>query len=101
MHGDPDVFFSYENQLFPPSISDKGKLGACTKFDLIRCIDPVAVDDLNDADCKIDDVAALVHTLKPTGVETFQRYANQVFLGCILCLGKHQQSRHSVGLIPL
>ena len=42
--GDPDVFFSHENQLQPPSISDHGKLHACEKSHLVKCLEPTAIE---------------------------------------------------------
>ena len=37
--GDPAVFFAHENQMYPPSLSDSGKLRQGTKSDLLKCLD--------------------------------------------------------------
>ena len=37
--GDLDNFFAHENQNFPPSISQQGKLRSCQKSDILTCIE--------------------------------------------------------------
>ena len=78
--GDPDVFFSRENQLHPPSLSDHGKIQACKKSDLIKYLKPIEESNKQDFDCKIFDGAALVHMLKPNSVKSFQQYAEEGFV---------------------
>ena len=39
--GGSDVFFSHENQLHPPSLSDHRKIRAYKKSDLIKCLKPI------------------------------------------------------------
>jgi hypothetical protein len=80
--GDPSIFFSHENQLHPPSLSDGGKLRSCKKSDIVGCIQPTVFLNLenNYIECKIFDGAALVHILKPTLVKTFDEYANKIFI---------------------
>jgi hypothetical protein len=83
--GDPAVFFSHENQLYPPALSEYGKLRKGAKSDLLKCLNlsherdpPVAFD------CKVFDGAALVHMLPPVGTTTFMNYAENVFVSFIL-----------------
>ena len=78
--GDPDVFFSHENQLHPPFLSDHGKIWACKKSDLFNCLKPTEESNKKDFDCKIFDGAALIHMLKPNAVKSFQEYAEEVFV---------------------
>ena len=78
--GDLDVFFSHENQLHPPSLSDHGKIRACKKSDLIKCLKPTEESNKKDFDCKIFDGSALIHMLKPNAVKSFQEYAEEVFV---------------------
>ena len=78
--GDPDVFFSHENQLHPPSLSDHGKIRACKKSDLIKCLKPTEESNKKDFDCTIFDGAALIHMLKPNAVKSSQEYAEEVFV---------------------
>ena len=40
--GNLDEFFKHENQAFPPSLSDMGKLRVGTKSDLLTCVEPVS-----------------------------------------------------------
>lgn len=37
--GDPDGFFSHENQIYPPSLSEYGNLHKGAKSDLVKCLD--------------------------------------------------------------
>ena len=78
--GDPDVFFSDENQLHPPSLSDHEKIRVCKKSDLIKCLKPTEESIRKDFDCKIFDGAALIHMLKPNAAKSFQEYAEKVFV---------------------
>ena len=52
--GDTDVFFSHENQVYPPSLSDHEKLCAFKKSDLVKCLEPTAMKSKKneDFDCK-------------------------------------------------
>ena len=79
--GDPAVFFSHKNQVYPPSLSNGGKLRlTSSKSKLLTCMDtreqrepPAYID------CKIFDGAALVHGLPTSSVSTFADYARTVF----------------------
>lgn len=83
--GDLDTFFSHENQLYPPSISDHGKLRTGTKSDLVRCIEKGKKDELPRIfDCKIFDGAVLTHTLSAATATTSGDYAQSIFLPFLL-----------------
>ena len=77
---DPYVFFSHENQLYPPSLSDNGKLRFGKKSDLLKCLKASPEDNVRNFDCKIFDGAMLAHVLPREGISTFQQYAGKVFI---------------------
>ena len=79
-NGDSDVFFCHENQLHPPSLSDHGRIRACKKSDLIKCLKLIEESNKQDFDCKIFDGAALIHMLKPNAVKSFQEYVEEAFV---------------------
>ena len=71
--GDLDEFFMHENQPYPPSLSEFGKLRFGKKSDLLTCVKPANTEQLNPPpiyDCKIFDGAAVVHVLPSTTVVT-------------------------------
>lgn len=81
--GDPDEFFSHENQPHPPSLADFGELRTSgTKSDLLKKLE----DALENAQPKenregrIFDGGALIHMLTPKCVHTFAEFATMVFL---------------------
>lgn len=80
-YGDLSVFFSHENQLFPPSLSDDGKLRTPTsKSELLKCLDTDEQPECPQRfDCKIFDGAALVHSLPLSSATTFADYGDMVF----------------------
>ncbi|KAG1674646.1 Pinin [Nymphon striatum] len=77
-----DDFFSHENQAYPPSISDGGRLRQGTKADLIQCFDKLHETQLNEpkVSAVIVDGAAVVQILKPGTAKTFQDYSQNVFV---------------------
>eukprot|EP00057_Strongylocentrotus_purpuratus_P020933 XP_011675407.1 PREDICTED: uncharacterized protein LOC100891484 [Strongylocentrotus purpuratus] len=79
--GDPAVFFSHENQAYPPSISNSRKLRlTSSKSKLLTCLNTNGQGEPPaQVDCKIFDGAALVHGLPATSVSTFEDYARTVF----------------------
>ena len=82
--GDPDIFFSHENQPYPPSISDFGKLRLGTKSDLLKDLQGTDVHLQPDTfDCLVVDGGAIVHILNISYVQTFAEYADKVFLAFI------------------
>ena len=78
------TFFRHENHLFPPSLSDDGKLRLGKKSDLLSIL---AEEETNPPNCfnvKVLDGAALVHLLSTTDVVTFDEYADRVFIPPII-----------------
>ena len=76
-------FFSHENQVYPPSLSDAGDLHFGCKSDLLSCLDSIhpSVDSTPDVDATVLDGSVIVNMLKPRPtVKTFADYANDVFL---------------------
>lgn len=74
-----DIFFQYENQLCPPSISLGGELRPGTKSDLIDILESLVVSTAVPIACEglILDGAAMMHLLKPRpGVKTFVSYVH-------------------------
>jgi hypothetical protein len=83
-NGDPDVFFSHENQSYPPSLSEFGNLRKGTKSDLIKCLDIPTENETQEGshfDSAIFDGAVIVHLLSVSAVTNFEDYADKVFLG--------------------
>lgn len=80
--GDLDDFFQYENQPFPPSLSDNGQLRFGQKSDLLQCIENDTVTSLSNplVQCIVLDGAAIVQMLNPGKAKTFLDYASQVFM---------------------
>ena len=80
--GKLEEFFKYENQPWPPSLAEDGKLRGGTKADLLKCLEdlpeelPNAIPDVN---AKVMDGAALVHMLVPVAGTTFKMYAQNKF----------------------
>lgn len=75
------TFFKHENQPFPPSLSEYGKLRSSKKSDLMSLLpvdDPSEPPNLFDA-IAIDG-AALVHLLPTASITTFDEYADSIFL---------------------
>ncbi|KAG1665347.1 AP-4 complex subunit mu-1 [Nymphon striatum] len=95
-----DDFFSHENQAYPPSISDGGRLRQGTKADLIQCFDKLHETQLNEpkVSAVIVDGAAVVQILKPGTAKTFQDYSHNVFVPYIAKL-LAQVSRVDVNVI--
>jgi len=78
------LFFLHENQLYPPSLSDLGKLPKGQKSDLLKCFDfSLSPEVPSFFDCKVFDGAAVIHMLSPVGSQTFADYADNVFLSFI------------------
>ena len=97
--GDLDEFFIHENQPYPASLSEFGKLRFGKKLDLFTCVKPANTDQPNPPpfyECKIFDGAAVVHALPSTTVSTFHSYAENVFIPIIL---NHLQSSKRVDIV--
>lgn len=95
--GDPLNFFSHENQPFPPSMSDFGKLRFGQKSLLLTCLESVDIPDPPKFfQCKIFDGAAVVHFLPTASAQNFSEYATKVF---IPFLQQQLQQAHRVDCI--
>ena len=73
--GDIDEFFKHENQAFPPSLSDFGKLRATVKSELLTCFEalsPPTRELPNGVSVVILDGAAIVQLHKVVGFSTFE-----------------------------
>ena len=93
--GNLDEFCAHENQAYPPSLSNMGKLQLGTKSDIVSCLEklvpiPTPIDDsMPDVDPRLSlnvtgtptvdvvilDGTAIVNTLKPGTARTFSDYA--------------------------
>ena len=80
--GDLDEFFRHENQQFPSSLSNFGKLRHGTKADLLSCLKNYSKSAplQPDAEVAILDGAVVVNLLQPLAAKTFHDYAVKVFL---------------------
>ena len=78
---DLNDFFKYENQLFPPSISNGGELYSTKKSDIITLLEEKVETSIYkpQSDCLIVDGSALVYSLYSTET-TFESFANNVFV---------------------
>ena len=82
-HRDCDMasFFKHENQHYPHSLSDYGKLRFAKKPDLLHILAKESQQDPPKSfDAMVYDGAALVHLLSTKQVTTFEEYASSVFL---------------------
>ncbi len=80
--GNLEEFFHYENQAFPPSLSDGGKLHFGVKSDLLTSLEAIspAQIEVPSASCVIVDGAAIVQMLHPRDSRNFSEYASSVFI---------------------
>lgn len=79
-------FFGHENQSFPPSLSQYGKLRSGTKSDLLSCLEKngPAQAQRPSVEALLLDGAAIVNMLKPGASKTFEEYSETVFLPCVI-----------------
>lgn len=84
--GDLKGFFGHENQSFPPSLSQYGKLRSGTKSDLLSCLEKngPAQAQRPSVEALLLDGAAIVNMLKPGASKTFEEYSETVFLPCVI-----------------
>ena len=80
--GDLEGFFGHENQSFPPSLSQYGKLRSGSKSDLLSCLEKngPAQAQRPSFEALLLDGAAIVNMLNPGASKTFQEYRETVFL---------------------
>ena len=79
--GNLEEFFKFENQPWPPSLSETGQLRGGQKADLIKCL-PNSSNQCSiqpTIDAAILDGAIIVQMLKPGTAQTFEDYFNYVF----------------------
>lgn len=78
---DLEEFFSHENQVYPPSLSDHGQLRPSTnKSDILDVLPNTTKQGTSpEASTVILDGAAIVHFLQPGTSGTFENYRAQVF----------------------
>lgn len=82
--GDLGDFFSHENQPWPPSLSEHGKLRLPTKkSDLLKCVNTGTTDE-PPSSFDANDGPAIVHALSTKLVKTFDKYFHSVFLPWIV-----------------
>ena len=72
-------FFTHENHVYPPSISEYGKLRKGNKSDFLHCL-----EDLEESEtiapvvtAKVIDGAVLVQMMPPKNVKTFGEYSKE------------------------
>jgi len=83
--GDLDEFFKHENQPYPPSLSQHGKLRIGSKSDLLSCLTHLNSSDLPDlaalaVDAYVLDGAVIVQMLSPGTSKTFADYRDNIFI---------------------
>ena len=93
--GDLEDFFKYENQPWPPSLSDLRKLKGGQKADLLTCL-PQSDQTPAIADAVILDGAVILQMLKSGLAATFEEFSKVVFLPYVL---KHIETANRVDLV--
>ena len=96
--GNLDDFFKYENQPWPPSLSQLGQLRGGQKADLLKCLPSTSAQIAPQpvVDAVILDGAVIVQMLQPRTARTFDEYFNTVFASYIL---KHLETARRVDLV--
>lgn len=84
--GNLEDFFAFENQPWPPSLAQIGKIRGGQKADLVKCLPNVTVQTVEKptVDAVILDGAVIVQMLPPRTAHTFEEYFNTVFAPYIL-----------------
>ena len=75
------LFFSHENQPFPPALSQFGELFQGSKSDLLRCL-PTCTQPVESPDCDtlLTDGPWLVNAIPPRTASTFSDYSKEKFI---------------------
>ena len=92
---DLQEFFRHENQPYPPSLSKKGNLRACTKADLVDVLEEKVKlpESEPETDVFIVDGSALVNTVAPKTSKTFKDYASTDILPLVYAYSrKHNRT---------
>lgn len=89
--GNLEEFFRHENQQCPPALSDGGRLYLGSKSDLLVCLEGHAEpqSEAPTVTAVVLDGAVIVQMLKPGTANTFEEYAQQVFIPYVV-----QQLQH-------
>lgn len=84
--GNLEDFFRFENQPWPPSLSQMGHLRGGQKADLVKCLPNTSAQTLEqlNLDAVILDEAVIVQMLQPRTAQSFEEYFNTVFAPYIL-----------------
>ena len=79
--GNLEEFFKYENQPWPPSLSQMGSLRGGEKADLVKCLPNPSTTNTESpkVDAVILDGAVIVQMLPPKTAPTFVEYFDAVF----------------------
>ena len=92
-NGNVHEFFEHENQAYPPTLSRNGKLGSCSKSDLVGYLEDLVTsqEKTNNPDVQVVilDDSAIVNMLGPCYAKKFSDYASQVFLPYIISQTQH------------
>ena len=83
-NGDLDDFFKYENQPWPPSLAQAGKLCVGQKAHLVMYVEPINNAKPPVLDVIIRDGAVVIQMLSIGTTRTFEEYAQVVFLPYVL-----------------
>ena len=83
---DLDKFFKYENQPWPPALSQMVQLGGGQKADLVKCFEIINGPEAKQppVDAIILDGAVAVQMMEPGAARTFGEYIDMVFQPFIL-----------------
>jgi hypothetical protein len=81
-----DTLFLHENQAYPPSLSQFGKLNFGVKSDLLSCLEKMSPTTHGTpvADVVLVDGAVIANMIKPGTAKTFEEYAQQSFLPYVM-----------------
>lgn len=84
--GNLEDFFKFENQPWPPSLSQMEQLQGGTKADLVKCLSDASSQTVEQpsVDAIILDGAVVVQMLQSTAVRTFEEYVDSVVAPYIL-----------------
>lgn len=96
--GNLEDFFTYENQPWPPSLSELGQLRGGVKADLLKCLPYTTPQSPAQpaVDAVILDGAVIVQMLEPRTARTFDEYSTTVFAPYVL---KHLETAKRVDLV--
>ena len=91
--GNLEDFFKYENQPWPPSLSQLGQLRGGQKADLVKCLSSTSAQITTQP---VADAVILVQMLQPRTARTFDEYFSTVFASYIL---RHLKTARRVDLV--